>query len=180
MKRVCVFAALALSALLLMASAASAQVAPGTYGATFDDAAGPSGTHVANRSDDPTCTVATNLDVNCDNYTLGGVGNTNATALLVAEYEAIVDCNNPGNNRNNPIESHEAAFESSDEAQVLPGRNGQLRVPALEASAGDVEQVCPNDNWTPVIRQGTLELVSFTYTLTFDGFDDPFITISEP
>ena len=180
MKRIFTIAALALSALLLMASAASAQVDPGTYGATFDDADAPSGTHVANNSDDPTCTVADNLDVNCDNYVLGGVGNRNATASLVASYSAIIDCNNPGNNPNNPIESHQATFEDSDDALVLPGRNGQLRVGALEASAGSVGQVCPNARWLPEIREGTLVLESFTYTLTFDGFDEPYITISEP
>jgi hypothetical protein len=59
-------------------------------------------------------------------------------------------------------------------------RNGQLRVPAQSVSAFDVPQVCPNDSWVPEIRDGTLELVSFTYTLTFAGFSSPYITISEP
>jgi hypothetical protein len=180
MKRVCTIAALALSALLLMASAASAQVAPGTYTATFNDAAAPSGTHVANNSDDPTCTVAANLDVNCGNYVLGGVGNTNATATLSADYSATIDCNNPGNNRNNPIESHTADFEVTESVPVFPTRNGQLRVGALSVSAFEAPQVCPNDRWIPEIREGTLVLESFTYTLTFAGFDSPFITISAP
>jgi len=180
MKRVCAIAALALSALLLMASAASAQVDPGTYGATFNDAAAPSGTHVANNSDDPECVVADNLDVTCNNYVLGGVGNTNATATLTADYSAIMDCNNPGNNRNNPIESHTADFTASESVPVFPTRNGQLRVGALSVSAFDAPQVCPNDRWIPEIREGTLELESFTYTLTFAGFDAAFITIEQP
>jgi hypothetical protein len=180
MKRIFAIAALAVSALLLMASAASAQVDPGTYTATFDDAAAPSGTHVANNSDDPTCTVNADLDVDCSAFVLGGVGNTNATSSLVANYTATIDCNNPGNNRNNPIESHETSFSDSDTDQVFPGRNGQLRVPATGASAGSVGQVCPNAKWVPEIRDGTLELVSFTYTLTFAGFTSPYITISAP
>jgi len=56
-------------------------------------------------------------------------------------------------------------------------RNGQLRVPAQSVSGFDAPQVCPNPNWTPSIRGGTLTLVSFTYTLTFAGFSNPYITI---
>jgi hypothetical protein len=177
MKRICAIAALALSALLLMASAASAQVAAGTYGATFNNAAAPSGTHVANNSDEPTCTVAVDLDVNCDNYTLGGVGNTNATVSLVATYSATIDCTNRGGNL---VESHTSTFSDSSTATVPSSRNGQLRVPAQSASAFDAPQVCPNPNWRPSIREDTLELESFTYTLTFAGFSSPYITISEP
>jgi hypothetical protein len=40
--------------------------------------------------------------------------------------------------------------------------------------------VCPNPNWTPQIQAGSLVLESFTYTLTFAGFAEPYITISEP
>jgi hypothetical protein len=175
MKRICAIAALAVSALLLMASAAWAVIA-----VTTDPTQAPSGTHVANNSDDPTCTVASNLDVDCGPFVLGGVGNTNATASLVASYTAIIDCNNPGNNRNNPIESHTADFEDSSSVPVFPSRNGQLRVPKLSVSAFDAPQVCPNDRWVPEIRDGTLELESFTYTLTFAGFASPYITITGP
>jgi hypothetical protein len=175
MKRVCAIAALALSALLLMASAAWAAIV-----VTTDPSQAPSGTHVANNSADPTCTVNADLDVNCGAYVLGGVGNTNATATLVDDYTATIDCNNPGNNRNNPIESHTADFEAAESVPVFPTRNGQLRVPALSVSAFDAPQVCPNDRWVPEIRDGTLVLESFTYTLTFAGFDSPFITITGP
>src|SRR5215208_1272345 len=121
MKRTFTIAALALSALLLMASAASAQVAPGTYAAVFDDTQAPSGTHVANNSADPSCTVAEEtFDVDCSAFVLGGVGNMNATSTLEAEYTATIDCNNPGNNRNNPIESHEASFSDTDSDRVTP------------------------------------------------------------
>jgi hypothetical protein len=180
MKRICAMAALAVSALLLMASAASAQVAPGTYtpdAGSFDSANAPGSSHL--RSGTVQCVVTVDLDVNCDAYVLGGVGNTNAVVSLTASYTAIIDCNNPGNNRNNPIESHTADFEAADSETVPSTRNGQLRVPAQSVSAFDAPQVCPNDRWVPEIRDGTLELVSFTYTLTFAGFDS-YITISEP
>jgi hypothetical protein len=178
------FGIIAVLSLLLTALAAVpalAQVAPGTYtpdAGSFDSANAPGSSHL--RSGTVQCVVNADLDVNCSPYVLGGVGNTDATVSLEANYTAIIDCNNPGNNRNNPIESHEADFQSTSTAEVPSTRNGQLRVPAQSASAGDVEQVCPNDNWIPEIRDGTLELTDFTYTLTFEDFDSPYITISEP
>jgi hypothetical protein len=53
-----------------------------------------------------------------------------------------------------------------------------LRVPAQSVSGFGAPQVCPNPNWTPSIRTGTLTLESFTYTLTFAGFASPYITIT--
>jgi hypothetical protein len=61
---------------------------------------------------------------------------------------------------------------------VVSSRNGQLRVPAQSVSGFGAPQVCPNPNWTPSIRTGTLTLESFTYTLTFAGFASPYITIT--
>jgi hypothetical protein len=124
--------------------------------------------------------VNADLSIDCSAYVLGGVGNTNATVSLVANYTATIDCNNPGNNRNNPIESHTATFSASDTATVASTRNGQLRVPTQDVSPFEAPQVCPNPNWIPEIREGTLQLLSFRYTLTFAGFTSPYITISEP
>jgi hypothetical protein len=181
LRKIGIIAVLSLMVTALAAVPALAQVAPGTYGpdeGSFDSANAPGSSHL--RSGTVQCVVNADLDVNCSPYVLGGVGNTNATVSLEANYTAIIDCNNPGSNRNNPIESHEADFESTSTATVPSTRNGQLRVPAQSASAGDVEQVCPNDNWEPEIQDGTLELTDFTYTLTFLGFDAPYITISQP
>ena len=173
MKRVGVITALSMLLVALSASPALAQVDPGTYTpdpGSFNSANAPGSSHVKSGTvqcvvDDPS------LDVDCDAYVLGGVGNTNADVSLVANYTAIVDCNNPGKNKNNPIESHTTDFESESSATVESSRNGQLRVPAQSASAGDVEQVCPNHElgardprWVPST------LVSFTYTLTFADF----------
>jgi hypothetical protein len=161
----------------LFASAAWA-VAPGTYGpdpGSFNSANAPSSSHLA--SGTPQCVVAPNLDVDCSAYVLGGVGNTNANVSLTATYSATIDCTNHGGNL---VESHTSTFSDSSSATVTSSRNGQLRVPAQSASAFSAPQVCPNPNWTPSIRAGTLTLDSFRYTLTFAGFSSPYITISEP
>lgn len=179
MKRICAITALALSGLFVMASAASADVATGTYtpnAGSFDSANAPGSSHLASGS--PACTVKADLSVDCGAYVLGGVGHTNAMVSLTANYTAIIDCNNPGKNKNNPIESHTANFSGQKSASVASTKNGQLRVPAQSVSPFDAPQVCPNSNWVPEIRDGSLRLLSFTRTLTFAGFSSPYITVS--
>jgi hypothetical protein len=119
--------------------------------------------------------VNAGLDVNCSAYVLGGVGHTNADVSLTADYSATIDCTNHGGNL---VESHTSTFTDSTEATVRSSKNGQLSVPAQSASAFGAPQVCPNPNWTPSIRAGTLVLETFTYTLTFAGFASPYITIT--
>jgi hypothetical protein len=168
------------AAVITFAAPALASVAPGTYFPTadsFSSANAPASSHLANGSASPQCVVNTALDVNCNAYTLAGVGHTNATVDLAATYTAIVDCFNPGTNPNNPIESHTTNFTADSTATIPSTKNGQLSVPAQSVSAGQVGQVCPNPNWTPKIRAGTLQLLTFTYTLTFAGFTSPYITI---
>jgi hypothetical protein len=175
MRRTGIVAVLAILLLAFSASAALA-VAPGTYTPTadsFNAANAPGSSHLA--SGTPQCVVNADLDVDCSAYVLGGVGNTNATVSLVATYSATIDCTNRGGNL---VESHTATFSDSSTATVASTRNGQLRVPAQSASAFDAPQICPNPNWTPSIREGTLTLDTFTYTLTFAGFTSPYITIT--
>jgi hypothetical protein len=162
--------------LIALFAAAALAVAPGTYTPTagsFNPANAPGSSHLA--SGTVQCVVAANLDVNCSNYVLGGVGNTNATVSLNATYSATIDCTNKGGNL---VESHTSTFSDTSTATVASTRNGQLRVPAQSASAFSAPQVCPNPNWTPSIRAGTLTLDTFTYTLTFAGFSAPYITIT--
>jgi hypothetical protein len=166
------------SSLLLVAvsTAVVLAVAPGTYTPTsdsFDPANAPASSHLT--SGTPQCVVQDNLDVNCASYVLGGVGNTNAAVVLTATYSATIDCTNHGDNL---VESHTATFSDSSRAEVASTRNGQLRVPSRSASPFNAPQVCPNPNWTPSIRAGTLVLETFTYTLTFAGFASPYITIT--
>jgi hypothetical protein len=175
MRKLLALATLVVAAIVFPA-AASAAVAPGTYVPTadsFNSANAPGSSHLT--SGTPSCTVNAALDVNCSAYVLGGVGNTNATVSLTASYSATIDCTNHGGNL---VESHTTTFSDSSSATVASTRNGQLRVPAQSASAFGAPQVCPNPNWTPSIRPGTLTLNSFTYTLTFAGFTSPYITIT--
>jgi hypothetical protein len=179
MRRIAIIGGLPMLLIALFAAVAWAAVAPGTYTPTadsFNAANAPGSSHLASGS--PSCTVNADLSINCSPYVLGGVGHTNATVSLVASYSAIIDCFNPGTNPNNPIESHTATFSASSTATVASTRNGQLRVPAQSVSPFSAPQVCPNPNWTPQIRPGSLTLNSFTYTLTFAGFSSPYITIA--
>jgi hypothetical protein len=168
-----------LAAAIAFPASASAAVAPGTYlptATSFNSANAPGSSHLASGS--PSCTVNADLSINCSAYVLGGVGHTNATVALTASYSAIIDCFNPGTNRNNPIESHTANFSASSSATVASTKNGQLSVPAQSVSPFSAPQVCPNPNWTPQIRAGTLTLNTFTYSLTFADFTSPYITIT--
>ena len=179
MRRVGIIGGLPMLLIALFAAVAWAAVAPGTYtpsADSFNSANAPGSSHLASGS--PSCTVNADLSINCSAYVLGGVGHTNATVNLDASYSAIIDCFNPGTNPNNPIESHTATFSASSTATVASTRNGQLRVPAQSVSPFSAPQVCPNPNWTPRIRPGSLTLNSFTYTLTFAGFSSPYITIT--
>ena len=156
--------------------AAASAVTPGTYTPTpgsFDPANAPGSSHLT--SGTVQCVVNNSLDVNCSPYVLGGVGHTNADVNLTATYSATIDCTNHGGNL---VESHTSTFSDSSSATLTSSRNGQLRVPAQSTSAFGAPQVCPNPNWTPSIRPGTLTLESFTYTLTFADFASPYITIT--
>jgi hypothetical protein len=153
-------------------------VSPGTYTGTIVDEFAPSGAHLQTGS--ISCTVATDLSITCSTYELAGVGHTNVDVTLIANYTAIVDCYNPGAaNQNNPIESHTTTF-SAERSETIPStKNGRLVVPTETVDPDLVAQGCPNPNWTPTIREGTLVLQSFSYTVVFEGFEpNAAITIS--
>jgi hypothetical protein len=176
MRRICTTAALALSALLLIPAAASAAVSPGVYTPTsdsFNSANAPGSSKL--KSGSPSCTVNADRSIDCSAYVLSGVGNTNANVSLVANYSATIDCTNHGGNL---VESHTSTFSDSSTATLTPSRNGQLSVGARSVSPFSAPQVCPNPNWTPSIRGGSVTLDSFRYTLTFVGFTSPYITIT--
>jgi hypothetical protein len=130
-----------------------------------------------------TCSVGSDLSVNCTAYELAGVGNINATVDLAAVYSATVLCNNPAGskNRNNDIEPHETSFTASSTFDVRSTKNGRLAVPVASVSPGEVDEtdLCPNGNWDVQLEGLTLE--SFSYTLTFAGFEgSPAIRIDQP
>ncbi len=165
-------------AMLLVALFASVALAvtPGTFTPTadsFNPANAPGSSHLT--SGTPSCTVNADRSIDCSAYVLGGVGHTNANVSLTANYSATIDCTNHGGNL---VESHTTTFSASSSATVTSTRNGQLSVPTRSVSPFSAPQVCPNPNWTPSIRAGTLSLNTFTYTLTFAGFTSPYITIT--
>ncbi len=147
---------------------------------TFNAAAAPTGTHV--QTGTPTCSV-TGLTVNCSSYELAGVGNTNATATLNVTYTATVDCRNHGGQ---VVEVKAQSKTGPFTTGQLEPKNGRLSVPALSSSGVPTDQsftsqaTCPNGNWTKEVRSGTTTLTSFTYTLTFAGFNTAYITITGP
>jgi hypothetical protein len=175
MKRICTIAALALSALLLMVPAASAVT-------NFDNA--PSGAHYRQQNVEPVCTQTTNpngsITVSCSGTQIAGVGNTNADLSLAITGTANFVCHNPGNE--NIVDPHSASVDETTSATLVPSRNGTLIVPSQtvtitpEEAAAQFE--CPNPNWREEFT-GFSEL-SFTYSLTFVGRDDPTILITGP
>jgi hypothetical protein len=167
--------ALVVGTAAIAVSAASASVAPGTYTPTagsFNGANAPGSSHLTSGS--PSCTVNADSSISCSAYVLGGVGRTNADVNLTASYSATIDCTNHGGSL---VESHTSNFSADSNATATSTKNGQLSVPAQSVSPFGAQQVCPNPNWTPSIRGGTVTLNSFTYTLTFNGFS-AYITIA--
>jgi hypothetical protein len=150
--------------------------------AVTDFSNAPSGAHYRQGSAEPICTETTvpttgAVTVNCTGTTIGGVGNTNADLLLTVTGTADFVCHNPGNE--NIVEPHSASVDESVEATLVPSRNGQLIVPAQSVTISPEEAAaqfeCPNANWTEEFT-GFSDL-SFTYSLTFVGFDEPAILI---
>jgi hypothetical protein len=173
MKRICTIAALALSALLLMAPAASATINP---------AAAPNGTHFQEGTS-ATCVTDTQTGVvTCSSYVLAGVGNANATATLALNYTATVNCTNKGG-KLVPVKSQVTGASAS--TGELEPKNGKMTVPALSsedaetppASEFEAKAVCPNGNWTKAADTSTIAVSGFTYTLHFTGFTGDFITL---
>jgi hypothetical protein len=179
MRRVWIITALSMLVLGLSASVAFAAVAPGTYTPTagsFNTANASGSSHLTSGS--PSCTVNADRSIDCSAYVLGGVGHTNANVSLTASYSAIIDCYNHGVNPNNAVESHQTSFSPTSSTTVTSSKNGQLSVPRETTSFSGAPVGCPNPNWTPTVRPGSVTLNSFTYTLTFAGFTSPYITIT--
>jgi hypothetical protein len=147
---------------------------------TFNPAAAPNGTHV--QTGTPSCSVD-GLTVTCSSYELAGVGNTDASASLNVIYTATVDCRNHGGQ---VVEVKAQSETGPFTTGRIRSKNGRLDVPTLSSSGVPTDRdftsqaTCPNGNWTKEVRSGTTTLVSFTYTLTFFGFNTPYITITGP
>ncbi len=169
MKRIVLIAALAIVTLLGFTTSAQAVT-------NFDNA--PQGAHYTNGFSEPTCTMV-GLTVTCTGTAIQGVGNTNATVSLAVTSTFTGVCHNPGVN-SKVVDPFTESATTTTSAVLFPTRNGRLLVPEQTATAPSAADVlanfsCPNPNWTPEV---TTSVVSFVYTLTFDGFTDPAILIT--
>jgi len=141
----------------------------------------PSGAHL--QSGTINCVVGSDLSISCSGsgtYQINGVGHTNATATLSATYSATVDCTNRGGNL---VEVKSQVTGAPTSSGDLAPKNGNLTVPQISAGRPTDAQfkaaaTCPNGNWTKSLAPGDPTLVSFTYTLTFDGFSSPTVSIA--
>jgi len=165
------FAALAVGALALSTAWATTD---------FNGNTAPSGAHYSNGAFEPTCNVS-GLSIECTGTSIAGVGNTDATLLLSASYSATVQCRNKGG-KIVDVKTQVTGSSSSDDLTDV--KNGTLTVSPFTLSGPSTASflgaaVCPNGNWDKVLL-GSPTLLSFTYTLTFDGFGQPAITITGP
>ncbi|KAI3579690.1 hypothetical protein IWW34DRAFT_913817 [Fusarium oxysporum f. sp. albedinis] len=137
----------------------------------------PSGAHYAKGSGEPVCTLS-GLTVTCTGTNIQGVGNTNVNILLTVDATFTGVCHNPGNE--NVIDQFTESGPTTTEAIASSSKNGRLDVPAQSATASSEQFLetfeCPNPNWTPEVTD--VEVTSFEYTVTFEGFDEPAITVS--
>jgi hypothetical protein len=161
----------ALSALVGLAVPVALAVAA----TNFDNA--PEGAHYRRGFDEPVCTIS-GLTVSCTGTQIGGVGNTNAIVSLAVTSTFTGVCHNPGTN-DKVVDPFTESETTTTTATLTPSRNGTLAVPAQSATGTSSEEflanfTCPNPRWTPEVTGSN---VSFVYTLTFVGFDDPAITL---
>jgi hypothetical protein len=174
------FGIIAVLSLLALALAA----VPALAVTTFNSNTAPSGAHYRQGSSEPVCTPSTDpntgaLTVSCTGTTIGGVGNTPANLLLTINADANFTCSNPGSKRM-VVEPHSGAVGETDQATLTPSRNGQLIVDArsvtLTPQEAGAQFECPNENW----RENFVGFSdpTFSYSLTFVGFNQPAILIT--
>ena len=168
MRRVFLITALTV-AMLGFASAAQAAV-------NFANA--PQGAHFAKGSAEPVCTIS-GTTVTCTGTSIEGVGHTNATVELSVTSTISGVCHNPGVN-SKVVEPFSESVTTSTSSELTSTKNGRLVVPAQTTTGTSSEDFlatfsCPSANWTPEV---TSNVLSFEYTLTFEGFTEPAILIT--
>jgi len=142
----------------------------------FDNA--PQGAHFARGAGEPVCTVS-GTTVTCTGTAIEGVGNTNAVVVLAVTTTFTGVCHNPGVN-NKVVDPFTESETTTTSATLTPSRNGRLDVPQQSATGVSTEEflenfTCPNPNWTPEV---TSSVLSYQYSLTFVGFNEPAILIT--
>jgi hypothetical protein len=165
--------------ILALVTLAAVLAAPAAWAET-NPANGPSGAHFATA--EPVCTVdRTTQDVSCTGATIGGIGHTNATAILSATYSGTVQCRNHGGQI---VDVKTQTTDASSSGKLTPSRNGQLIVPPLSVAAPTPDELlasatCPNGNWTKLLEAGPT-LTAYVYTITFAGFSGPYFSLTGP
>jgi hypothetical protein len=146
--------------------------------AVVDFSNAPQGAHFGKNNAQPVCTVS-GTTVTCTGTAIEGVGNTNATVELDVTSTISGVCHNPGVNRK-VVEPFSESVTESTSTELTSTRNGRLIVPAQTTTGTSTEEflatfTCPNPNWTPEV---TSNVLSFEYSLTFAGFEEPAILIT--
>jgi hypothetical protein len=141
----------------------------------------PAGAHYSQGSSEPTCSVS-GLTVSCTGTSIGGVGNTDADLVLSASYSATVQCRNRGGQIVDVKTQFTTSSSSDSDTRV---RNGTLTVSPISLTGPSdasftSRATCPNGNWTKVLVEGSPSLTAFSYTLTFEGYLEPAITVTGP
>jgi hypothetical protein len=140
----------------------------------------PGGAHYRQGFAEPVCTLNADNSLDCTGTIIGGVGNTNATLVATVNVAADLTCTNKGGNL---VEPHSGTFSDSVETPLRADRNGQIVVPEVHTDPITEETIeadfsCPNGkNWTDEVVNLTS---SYSYTLTFAGFDAPAISLPDP
>jgi hypothetical protein len=156
----------------------SASLASADGVTTIDPAAAPTGTHL--QTGTIGCRINADDTVTCSQFELAGVGNANATADLTVTYTATVQCRNRGGQI---VEVKSQIVGATSSTGSLSPENGRLLVPELDSAPAptaaefEAQATCPNGNWTKETLTSTIAVSGFTYTLTFEGFDSPYILI---
>src|SRR5215207_7531694 len=146
--------------------------------AATDFSNAPQGAHYAQGFGEPICTVS-GTTVTCTGTEIAGVGHTNATVELAVTSTISGVCHNPGTN-DKVVEPFSESVTTTTSSELTSTKNGRLVVPAQTTTGTSTEEflatfTCPNPNWTPEV---TSNVLSFEYTLTFEGFTEPAIIIT--
>ena len=160
-------------------SLAAARGAP-AWGITIFEDRAPTGAHYRNGSGEPVCSV-NGLTVSCTGTRIAGVGNNDADLRLTVTYSATVKCRNHGGQIVEVKTQSTTSTPAPDETTEI--RNGTLTVAPFSVQNPPTNQTfidmasCPNGNWTKELS-GSPTVTSYTYTLTFKGYNAPAITVT--
>lgn len=167
-----------ISMLAVALGALSLSITPAQATTNFGNA--PSGAHYAQGSAEPVCSFnEATATLSCTGTQIAGVGNTNAVLTVSVTSDFTGVCRNPGTNQKivDPFTESDTASVSTP---LTATKNGRLVVPSQTVDGTSAAEFladfsCPNPNWTPDLTNAD---ISWSYTLTFVGFNAPVISIS--